>query len=354
MTESTTLEKAVKSDPAGDRAPDDTQKGEVQLLVFNLGQREFGLDVENVIEIVRQVEVTGMPEAPEYVEGIINIRETIVPLINMHRMLGIGNKTHDVNTQIIVVYGENGVIGLMVDNVSDIVTVPRRLVMNPGRCTTPLSDYVSGASDRGGALMLLLDVKKIVDRERWGEGAADPPAMVSGPEDDADPKIREKRILRRRAVELSRKNTEESSRKRRLITFSLGDELYGIDVTSVKEVSNAVETYFIPSAPGHIAGVINLRGVVVPVVDLGSFLGLKTSSDATASSIVVVEWDDVTVGLIADRVGDIVEVEAESIEPPLSTIERYKAACLEGGVEWDGKLLGILNLGNVVQINTRH
>jgi purine-binding chemotaxis protein CheW len=350
MTDTTTMEDVARPRSAGDKEPESTAKGDAQLLCFNLAGRDFGLDVENVIEIIRQVEVTDMPDAPECIEGIINIRETVVPLVNMYRLLGVGDKAHDINTQIIVVYGINGIVGLMVDNVSDIVTVRRKHIMRPSRSTTMLSEFVRGVVDLRGGLMLVLDIEKLVDHERWGELSVHTPPSDGKSENDATTR-REKLVLRQRALELSRKNVDEGSRKRRLITFSLGDEIYGVDVIKIKEVSDAVDIYFIPSAPEQISGVINLRGVVVPVIDLASILGLHRQSAAADSSIIVVERNNITLGLLADEIGDIVEVAAESIEAPLSTIERDKAACLEGGVEWDGKLLGILKLERIVQLN---
>jgi purine-binding chemotaxis protein CheW len=350
MTETLTLDKATTSDPAaGNRA---TVKGrrELQVLGFKLAERDFGLDTENVVEIVRQVEVTEIPEAPEYVEGIINIRETVVPLVNLQRLLRIGNCGYHVNSQIIVVYSANGIVGLLVDGVSDIKAVPRTSVMSPGRSTAPLTDFMLGVVDLQGALAPLLDVKKLVDHERWGSVVAR--AVLPGGESASGTTLSEqdKLVLRQRALELRKKNTEESFKKKRLITFALGDEWYGIDIANVKEISKVIDIYFIPSAPNHIAGTINLRGAIVPVIDLSRFLGLSNLPAATDTSIVVVEHNQVIMGLLADQVGDIVDVPLSSIEPPLTTIEKSKAACLEGGVELNGNLLGILRLEQIIQL----
>jgi purine-binding chemotaxis protein CheW len=349
MTDTTMLDETVTETPAVDKNSLPNGGGTLQILGFNLAGREFGLDTESVIEIVKQVAVTEMPESPEYVEGIIDIREKVVPLINLQKMLKIGTRGHDLDTQIIIIYGENGVVGLLVDYVSNIFPVPGRSVMSPGRSALPLSQFVSGVVDTGDALMLLLDVNILVDHERWGEIIA----KEARPDTTQDAEARiDQQILRQRALELKRKTREENYERRRLISFTLGDEWYGIDIACVKEISNVVEIYFIPSAPAHVAGTINLRGVIVPVIDLGSFLGLQKSRAEGEPSIIVVEQNNITMGILADQIGDIEEVAAESIEPPLATIDKNRVDCLEGGVELDGRLLGILKLEQIIQSTT--
>lgn len=352
MTDTTRLNDFARPVLAGEQAPESTAEGETQLVGFSLAEREFALKVENIIKIVRQVEVTDVPDAPGCVEGIVNVAGLAVPLLNMFRLLGIGDKSPDINTQIIVAYGASGIVGLMVDNVSDIVTVPSKNIVKPSRSATRLSEFVCGIVDRHGTLMLQLDVEKLVDHKRWGEVTKAARSTDSKTGHDAAA-LEEQEVLRQRAEELSRKDVDENSRKRRLVTFTLGDDVYGLDVTAIKEVSNAVDIYFIPSAPEQISGVINLRGIVVPVIDPESILGLQRPPGAAYSSIVVLEHDNLTVGLLTDKIGDIVEVAAGSIEVPLSTIDPGRAACLEGAVEWEGRLLGILNPGKMVRLNTK-
>jgi purine-binding chemotaxis protein CheW len=346
MSDTLVLDKKADNKRADKPRPEPEVRGKLQVLGFKLAGRNFGLDIESVIEIVKQVAVTEMPEAPEYVEGIIDIREKVVPLINLQKMLRIGNRRHDLDTQIIVVYGENGVVGLLVDDVSDIVPIHRKDVMSPGRSASPLSGFVSGVVDIHDDLLLLLDVNMLVDHEHWGEVISR--SIVADSELDAESRI-DRQILMQRAGDLKKKNVEENYERRRLVTFRLGEEWYGFDIAHVKEISDIVDIYFIPSAPPHIAGTINLRGVIIPIVDLARFLGLAPSVDGEATSIIVVEQNNISMGILADRIGDIEEIAAESVEPPLATVDKDKVDCLEGGVELNGTLMGILRLEHIIQ-----
>lgn len=349
MTETTILDGPAVAEETYPKESSAGSEGNLQILGFNLAGGVYGIDTDNVIEIVQQVEVTELPEAPEYVEGLINIRETVVPLVNMQKLLQIGDKTHDVDTQIIVVFGENGIVGLLVDDVSDIVTIPRRHVMMPSKSTSPLTDFLSGVVELHGTMTLILNVNKLVDHKRWGPVVKRHASRDVAETLDSEAKAREKNILRQRAAELRKKNTEKKSKKRRLITFMLGNEWYGVDIVYVREISRIADIYFIPSAPAHISGTINLRGGIVPVIDLGRLLGLSPSAEATATAIIVVEKNKVTMGLLADHVGDIIDVAEGAVEPPLATIEGDKVGCLEGGVEWAGNLMGILQLDRIIQ-----
>ena len=99
-----------------------------------------------------------------------------------------------------------------------------------------------------------------------------------------------------------------------LVVFSLGSEEYGLPITAVQEIIRSTRPRTIPSAPPSVRGVINLRGKIIPVVDLKARLRLE-GGDAEESKIVIVEAGAVTAGLIVDDVDEVLTVEAEALEP---------------------------------------
>jgi purine-binding chemotaxis protein CheW len=354
MTEPTTKGSVVNRDPSAGNVPDDHDQIGLQIVVFELAGHLFGIDVDRVFEIVRQVEVTDMPGAPEYVEGIIEIREAIIPLVSLQRLLGVGRGTHDLTTQVIVVRSKSGIFGLLVDTVSDIASVKRQDVMAPNKAIKPFSKCVTGVAELGESLVLLLDVDMLSEPGLWGTVTPKQRSSTRDPECDAATRDKEKQILRQRALEIRKKSAEDSFAKRRLVSFSIGEEWYGTDIACVKEISKATEIYFIPSAPAHIKGTINLRGVIVPVVDLAKVLGLQVPTNSEMEAIVVIEQDQNTIGLLVGRVDDVVDVASESIEPPLTTIDGDRLPYFEGQLEWTGKLLGLLKMDHVVRMISEH
>src|SRR5512140_873748 len=96
----------------------------LQLVSFSIGEEEFGVDILKVQEINRMVEVTRVPNAPEYVDGVINLRGKVIPIIDLRRRFGMERKGKDKNTRIIVVELSGKILGFVVDAVSEVLRIP--------------------------------------------------------------------------------------------------------------------------------------------------------------------------------------------------------------------------------------
>ena len=99
------------------------------------------------------------------------------------------------------------------------------------------------------------------------------------------------------------------------MTFTLGAEEYGIDIMVVREIKGWTETTTVPNAPPHVRGVINLRGVVVPIFDLRARFGMGQTEPTKMHVVIIVSDNARTVGLLVDTVSDIISVSQESIRP---------------------------------------
>ena len=137
-------------------------EGEAQLVAFKLGGDEYGIEISQVREIIRKREITPVPRQPAYVEGILNVRGTIIPVVNLKKRFGLtGDMTQHPHT-IIVESGE-GLVGLLVEAVSEVLRVPSDHIHPPPSVTTGLdSEYLRGICRIGERLLIYLDVKKVV------------------------------------------------------------------------------------------------------------------------------------------------------------------------------------------------
>ncbi|WP_300898082.1 chemotaxis protein CheW, partial [uncultured Desulfovibrio sp.] len=86
----------------------------LQLVTFSIGEEEFGVNILKVQEIIRTMEITKVPRAPEFVEGVINLRGKVIPIIDLRRRFGLAPKAHDKNTRIIVIEINNVIVGFVV------------------------------------------------------------------------------------------------------------------------------------------------------------------------------------------------------------------------------------------------
>lgn len=101
-----------------------------------------------------------------------------------------------------------------------------------------------------------------------------------------------------------------------LLTFQLSDQEYALEITAVREIRGWTRATPLPQAPTYLKGVINLRGTVLPVLDLAERLGLAPRAHSDRNVIIVVASQDITAGLLVDAVSDIITVAAEDLQPP--------------------------------------
>lgn len=142
---------------------------------------------------------------------------------------------------------------------------------------------------------------------------------------------------------------EAAELTRQLVVFSLGDEFFAVDVLNVREVLNASSITFLPNVPSHIMGIINLRGNIVSVTDLKSFLGLQTGEPSLSARIVVIENNEIATGLWTDGNTESVEIPISKIHPFALSQEDEKESYFEGQVEWMGRLIAVLKAGNIIK-----
>jgi len=135
------------------------------------------------------------------------------------------------------------------------------------------------------------------------------------------------------------------------VTFSLGKELFGVEVRRTKEILSLTPVTKVPQTPEYLLGVINLRGQVVPVVDMRLKLGLPANAETEDTCIIVVEvlvdGETLTVGALADAVREVMEVRADQIEPPPKLGTRLKTEFIRGMGKIDDQFMIILNIDHI-------
>jgi purine-binding chemotaxis protein CheW len=144
--------------------------GELQLVSFKIGSEEFGVDILQVQEIIRMVEITRVPQAPVYVEGVINLRGRVIPIIDLRKRLKLELKEVDKNTRIVVVDIRGNIMGMIVDSVSEVLRLPAGTIEPPPDLVSGVdSEYISGVAKLEDRLLMFLDLSKIVGAEELAE-----------------------------------------------------------------------------------------------------------------------------------------------------------------------------------------
>lgn len=142
--------------------------------------------------------------------------------------------------------------------------------------------------------------------------------------------------------------------ERKVIIFRLGEEDYGVDVHQVDSIERMQPITRVANVPDFVKGVINLRGVVTPVIDLRVKFGMESKSYGEATRIVIVHTEDVQVGLIVDAARDVTDIPAGVVEEPPSGLGAVDARYLEGVAKLEDRLLVLLNLDRVLSRDEAH
>jgi purine-binding chemotaxis protein CheW len=140
------------------------------------------------------------------------------------------------------------------------------------------------------------------------------------------------------------------------LTFILSGEMYSLAILNIKEIIQFGDLTTVPMMPNFIRGVINLRGRVVPVVDLAARFGKQTTQTSRRTSIVVIEMDsddpseNQIIGIMVDAVNEVVEINGSEIEPPPSFGAKIRPDFISGMAKHNGRFIIVLNLEQVLSM----
>ncbi|SPF45547.1 Protein CheW [Candidatus Desulfosporosinus infrequens] len=305
---------------------------ERQLVTFYLGQEEFGVDIMNVRETIRFSEVTKVPQTPDYVEGICNLRGSILPIIDGRSRFGMERRLRDERTRILVVDVNGRVTGIVVDRVSEVLRVNvSDLEPAPAVIRNVDADYLDGVVKLNGGkrLIMALNLGKILTVDIVDTIQAQTVAAT--------------------ALEQV-KSSEVDLEEDQLVTFLLGDEEYAFDIMHVKEIIRVPEITAVPNASYYIEGVVSIRSHLLPIVNMRSFFGLEEAVITDQSRVIIIDLGNMSAGFKVDRVMEVIRVPKNVIEPPPVVFSSSESEQIRGVAKLNqgARLLMCLNAQNLL------
>lgn len=144
------------------------------------------------------------------------------------------------------------------------------------------------------------------------------------------------------------KTDQEHMVDRKVIVFQLDDEEYAVPVEQVGAIERVLSITRVPQAKSYVKGVINLRGVVTPLIDLRVRFGMEGTEFTDSTRIIIVYVDEIEVGLIVDRANDVIDIPTKNIEPPPEVVGVVDVNFIDGVAKVDDRLLILLNLQRVL------
>ncbi|SPF44455.1 CheW-like domain protein [Candidatus Desulfosporosinus infrequens] len=146
---------------------------EEQLVTFSLGSEEFGVDIMRVQEIIRIPPITRVPKAPDYVEGVINLRGNVIPVVSLRNRFGMNRVEETDLSRIVVLQVQSKVFGIRVDAVTEVLRLDSEAIEPPPQVAIGMdSQFIRGVGKIGERLLILLDLDNIMGGELSHECSA--------------------------------------------------------------------------------------------------------------------------------------------------------------------------------------
>lgn len=276
------------------------------LLFFHIANGFYALNLKHVKEILRYSGLTSVPNSHPYVEGVMSLRSSLLAVINPGKIFGVFDHRIHEDTRIVVIDAGTCSYGIVVDEVTEVVSVSRNQFFNPGRILNSngldcVNEFVKLGDDRG--IAMALDPFKLISFADLSDihlGTNEISRQTERPDDDL---------------------AKEQMNQNKIVAFKIGEEEYGVGIDCVREINNLGRIAAIPGAPDYMAGMTNLRGDIIPLMKLGTLLGMAEDNKRSLYKFLVVEHNQERIGIIVDSVSEVIGINNERLEEAPQALE---------------------------------
>jgi purine-binding chemotaxis protein CheW len=285
------------------QSEEEDSSDELQLVSFDVDGQEYAIAIEDVQEIVQVPEaVIHVPRSESHVLGVMTLRSRLLPLVNLRSMFALPDRDLDEKSRIVVLTLNGVSVGVVVDAVSEVLRVSKSGVDALPAMLAREGNLAEVTSicrlDNGKRLVSIITARNLFGHSVIKEALS----AVNETEQE---------------IERESTNLEDSlDDDEQVVIFRLDKEEFGAPIASVQEIVRVPEQLIrVPKAPSFVEGVINLRGTVLPVIDLRLRLGLKQVERTDRQRIMVFLISDVRTGFIVDQVAEVLRIPKAAIEP---------------------------------------
>lgn len=278
---------------------------ELQLVSFVINAQEYAIPIEDVKEIVQMPErVTEVPRSSCHILGLMNLRDQLLPLVDLRTLFALEYQQPDEKSRVIVVSSSGYSIGIVVDSVSEVLRVTR----NDVEGLVPMMARESELSDitdicrlnNGRRLVSILSIERLFDNGTLQETLQDLSEDTMLEQDN----------------DFNDNDDTDMEEDNQVVVFRLNGEEFAVPIISIQEIVRIPDELIrVPKAPDFLEGVINLRGIVLPVVDLRVRLGIHASDRNERQRIMVFLIHGVRTGFIVDQVTEVLRLPDGCVEP---------------------------------------
>lgn len=270
-------------------------KQERYILVQIDGQN-YALNIANIQEIIRFSDFSTVPSESEDILGIINLRNEIIPIINIQKLLKAESKEIDDETKIIIAYNSGFKFGFIVDKILSVISV-NEYEIKPLPTIANYKDIFTGTIKSDERMFIILGINKIFEKV---SSAIYEEIKNQGEE----------------ALEMLKTSDEKQ-----VVLFEINNQKFAIDIQKVKEINRIPSIVKVPNEKVYLKGIANLRGDIIAIIDLGILLYGEETQINDSSRVIIVELRGERFGILAKKVLSVSKVSAENIIEVDNSIE---------------------------------
>ncbi len=294
---------------------DNEEQNILQLVSFSVADQEYSFSIDATQEIIRLPEtINSVPKAPPHVIGMINLRNRVLPLVKLRTMFHLPEQELSEMNRIVVLTLKQGkevsMVGVVVDEVKEVLRIHKKLIEDVPSLLLDSRDVqeLEGICqlDDGKRIVTLLSAEKLFNRNELLEA-------VEAVE-EFNQELRHDNDQLEENVEnvLSHTTEEEESQ---LVVFNLKDQEYGVKIESVREILRLPDNLTsVPKTSSFVEGIVNLRGAVLPIIDMRSRFDVERQQANDRQRILVLNDNEVLTGYIVDSVSEVLRLQQGQIE----------------------------------------
>lgn len=323
-------------------------------LCFLLDDNVYALNAQNILEVTSLPMLNEPQKLPEYIVGILNYNDLFIKVVDIRKIFALPQKKYDLNNKIIIVKGDESLIAIIVDEVTDFFTAqPSKIQRVMGENFNNITRTFYKLDDKVVNIIDILNLEKVIKKAQFSENTTHYTNLFPDDEESVC-------VLNKRKNEIARipnMNLDANIYgKDQYVIFTVAEHTYCIYSLFVKELIN-MKNYpvtKIPYTPDFVKGIINLKGNFYSIIDLKKFIGFDETTQTedteqeqnSDKKAIVIDSPELKLALLVDEINNIINISKECIEPKndLSLDNLF----INAEAYIDNKVYNILNLDKLI------
>lgn len=353
-------------------------------LIFRINNSLFAISTLAVKEIFLLPELTPILEAPPGIVGVIDVRGQILPVMDLNFRFGQQTNNYSLTTQVIVLEQGEQNLGIIVDEVSEVRDLSTMDIANQPAVDRNSHQFIAGVVRSENDILVIINLAnllqdvfnpnygarqnyleqpfplKLLPKDHQQQTTSSQQLIVAGAEQIESISLTNSstqltsealNILRERANRLRQIDEvrQNADHVKNLAIIVLNQELFSVDLENVREFTNLEQVVPVPCCPPHIVGNMNLRGEILTVIDICQVLNLPPINLGKISKLIVVEVDNLRVGLAIEKVYDTISIDVKAIDLVPAASYSTNKEYFQGTLSYQENMVSILNIARIMQ-----